>query len=308
MPGSRSRSAESDEDSSDKKTGEVIAENRRIDRTPVESSPATDFELNRDASDDQLAGLIESEVIPRLMLSHRVRADGLLQEEETPPPGPAPTIVKLGKIVVNRDLEEAVEFVQGLVDDGLSIDRVFLDVLSETARHLGRGWENDEIDFVAVTIGLSRLQQIVHRLSPGGIAKSCGTGSGFRALLLPTPGEQHTFGLLLIEDALRRAGWEVWGGHAITKADLDKMISRHNFHIIGFTVSHEPMLDPLKRTIQDVRRQLGGHGCSIVVGGRIFNEGPDLHLSVGADGMARDAREAVGVCGRLANLAQASRT
>ena len=307
MPGSRSRTDEGDEESSDKKQGELIAENHRGGRK-ADSQPATDFNGGADESQDQLAGLIESEVIPRLMLSHRVAADGLLHDEPAQPSRPAAPIVKLSKIVVEDDLETAVDFVQNLVDDGLSIDRVFLEVLSETARHLGRGWENDEIDFVAVTIGLSRLQQIVHRLSPGGIAKSAGTGSGFRALLLPTPGEQHTFGLLLIEDALRRAGWEVWGGHAISKRDLDKMLSRHNFHIIGFTVSHEPMLDPLQRTIQDVRRQLGGHGCSIVVGGRIFNEDPVLYHSVGADGMARDAREAVGVCGRLANLAQASRS
>ncbi len=307
MPGSRSRTDEGDEERPEKKPGELIAENRRGGRK-AGSQSASKLNGDTDESQEQLAGLIESEVIPRLMLSHRVAADGLLQDEPESPPRPAPQIVRLARIVVERDLETAVEFVQTLIYDGLSIDRVFMEVLSETARHLGRGWENDEIDFVAVTIGLSRLQQIVHRLSPGGIAKSAGTGSGFRALLLPTPGEQHTFGLLLIEDALRRAGWEVWGGHAISKRDLDKMLSRHNFHIIGFTVSHEPMLDPLRRTIQDVRRQLGGHGCSIVVGGRIFNEDPGLYLSVGADGMARDAREAVGVCGRLANLAQASRS
>ncbi|NJK90043.1 MAG: cobalamin B12-binding domain-containing protein [Myxococcales bacterium] len=86
---------------------------------------------------------------------------------------------------------------------------IFLDLLAPVARLLGDLWLIDLCTFTDVTIGLSRLQQLVRELAPAFEDGHDLRGFGHRALLAPAPGEQHTFGMHLVEEFLRRAGWDV---------------------------------------------------------------------------------------------------
>ena len=49
---------------------------------------------------------------------------------------------------------------------GASVETLYLDLLAPTARHLGDLWDADVCDFTEVTVGLGRLQQVLHELSP----------------------------------------------------------------------------------------------------------------------------------------------
>ena len=53
----------------------------------------------------------------------------------------------------------------GLLDDGIPLEALLLDLFAPVARRLGTMWEADQIDFVDVTIGTSRLQQILHHFT-----------------------------------------------------------------------------------------------------------------------------------------------
>src|SRR5262249_25508278 len=157
---------------------------------------------------------------------------------------------------------------RGLLDDGLELDALLLDLLAPVARRLGVMWETDEIDFVDVTIGTSRLQQILHHftLPPDRDAHE----PGRRVLLLPPPSEQHTFGLLMVSELFRSEGWQVWGGPPVNQNALRAMVANQWFALIGFSLSSERLIDTLCSTIKSVRRFSKNQSVQIIVGGRIF--------------------------------------
>jgi len=245
------------------------------------------------SSDDDLNCIIEGEIIPRLLLAHV--GVGSEAEVDIPilPDGQSQYADELAAIVIDNEVDIAADYVQKLLDRGANIDGIFLEVMAQAARSLGRSWETDDIDFVDVTVGLSRLQQLLHQFTPAVPPDLAKCRPGHKALFLPTPGETHTFGLLMVEDAFRRAGWEVWGGLAIPFKDMHEIIAKHEFQVVGFSLSADVLLEQLIASVADIRASSVTQNVSIIVGGRIFNEQPGLFRRVGADAMARDSREAV---------------
>ena len=81
-------------------------------------------------------------------------------------------------------------------------------------------WENDECGFADVTIGMLRLQNAQRALRQDFVAGQVVAIDAPCALLLPVPGEQHTFGLSLVLDYFLRAGWDARLGTPGTQADV----------------------------------------------------------------------------------------
>ncbi len=247
-------------------------------------------------SEKDLGCIIEGEIIPRLLLSHSTQPH---QMQRSIGQSSAERARTLAQSVVEQDIETSALYVQSLVDSGTDIEDIFVDVVAHAARYLGERWEEDDLSFVDVTIGLSRLQQLLHRFGSNTTGYHDIVRSGRRALLLPTPGEQHTLGLIVVEDAFRRAGWEVWGGHEVSRAELHNIIVSHEVQLVGFTLSSESLLDELTASIEDLRSSCHGAGMPIVVGGRYFSEDSEAYKHVGADAAAKDAREAVRISEEL---------
>jgi MerR family transcriptional regulator, light-induced transcriptional regulator len=182
-------------------------------------------------------------------------------------------------------------YVHGLLDEGLGLDTVLIELLAPVARRLGELWEADEIDFVDVTVGTSRLQQILHHfaLPP---ERDAGTPAR-RVLLLPTPTEQHTFGLLMVAEFFRREGWQVWGGTPLEERALKAMVADQWFALIGFSLSCERSVAALCATIKLVRRYSRNRCVKIIVGGPLLSGSDPASFGIEADMVVADAREAV---------------
>jgi methanogenic corrinoid protein MtbC1 len=116
---------------------------------------------------------------------------------------------------------------------------------------------------------------------------------GRRALLVPAPGEQHTFGLRIVEEFLLRDGWTV---RAKLNASLDEtaaIVESEDFDFVGFTLSGEVLVSALREAISVTRRTSKNRSIRVIVGGVAFAEQPALVESVGADALALKAEEAV---------------
>jgi methanogenic corrinoid protein MtbC1 len=249
----------------------------------------------------QLADVIERQILPRLMLLASEPPAKHKAAQPKPATISAGDIEELARIAVNHDVDVACSFVSALHARGLAVDALLLDLLAPAARLIGQQWEEDRVSFVDVTVALSRMQQIVRGLRPDvpGRAREDGQGGGRRVLLLPTPGEQHTFGMLIVCDMLRSAGFDVSGGHELPAGERQKLISSQPFVMIGFSLSAERLLPGLEKAIQTVRRSpVNKHAC-VVVGGRVFLDTPAAVARVGADGVARDGRHAVEIAEAL---------
>ena len=239
----------------------------------------------------QLARTIEQEIIPRLMLAHRTVADLLPRSvpDHTINEG---DIKHFAKLVLSHDEDVAFGTIDALRARGVPIEKIFVDLLAPTARYLGHLWDDDLCNFTDVTVGLGRLQRVLRELSPA-LGRSVEHPSqGRRVLLLPSPGEQHTFGLVMVAEFFRRAGWDVTGGAWAAGADAATLVSAEWFDVLGFSLGAVVHLDELAASIAAVRHATCNKDLAILVGGPLFGLHPEFVGQVGADGMTIDGREA----------------
>jgi methanogenic corrinoid protein MtbC1 len=242
--------------------------------------------------DEKLESIIDGEIIPRLMLMHRESeeaADGtpkVFADVEL-----AAHVGEFANLVLKFDVDVLAAYINVLRQRGVDTESLLLKLFAPAARKLGEMWEADAIDFVDVTVGTSRLQQLLHQFSL--TAKADVTGPARRVLLLPTPSEQHTFGLLMVGDFFRRYGWEVSGGTPISAERLPSVVADQWFALVGFSLSCERLSGLLASTIKTVRRHSRNRAVQIVVGGQVFAENKDLGHALGADLAVADAQEAV---------------
>ncbi len=156
-------------------------------------------------------------------------------------------------------------------------------------------------DFVEVTTGVFRLQRLVARFR---IDEDAAAPDGqHRVLLMGAPGEQHTFGVRIVEQFLRKAGWEVSIGLASTPLEIAALVASEWFDVVGLTLSSDSRLEPLAAAIRSVRDASCNPAIGVMVGGPVFLQHPELVQRVGADASAVDATTAVLLAQRLLDLA-----
>jgi methanogenic corrinoid protein MtbC1 len=238
-----------------------------------------------------LARTLETEVIPRLILSRQANSPTYIDSPGSSMPV-AEDISVVAGLAMQGDLTGALSYVSGLTARGMPLDRIYLYLLAPVARHLGDLWEQDRCDFTAVTIGLCCLQQVVLENSPAFQPRLGGGDVDRRVLLAPVPGEQHSFGLLMVGEFFRRQGWEVSSGTGTTVKELAAVVRRQWFAAVGFSLACEDRLEVLAGAIREVRRASRNPQVGVLVGGRVFNERPELAALVGADATAADGQQA----------------
>ncbi|TFU03099.1 cobalamin B12-binding domain-containing protein [Polymorphobacter arshaanensis] len=241
-----------------------------------------------------LSSLIETEIIPRLMVAHTATA--LTADIVATDPGiDALEIEAFAPMVMAVEADVLLAHVESILARGVSLETLMVDFLAPTARLLGEFWEADRCDFVDVTMGLWRMQEVVHEIATQRQAERASTGGGRSALFVTMPGDQHSFGTVVIEELFRRDGWVTDRLSEVESADLMKRVASDWFDLIGLTVSCDCHMADLASVIVALRSVSRNARVCVMVGGRIFSADPDLAAQVGADGTARDAKLALKV-------------
>jgi MerR family transcriptional regulator, light-induced transcriptional regulator len=260
---------------------------------------ATD--ANREAVELRLALLsraIEDEIIPRLMLAHPTAGDCLPVASPGAPQVSQKDVQAFAQLVLSPDENVAHACIDAMRISGISVETIYTDLLAPVARYLGELWEDDLCDFTQVTVGLGRLQQVLRELSPA-FSQSNASTSGNRVLLLPGPGEQHTFGLVMVAEFFRRAGWDVGGGPWEAGADPVVMVKREWFDVVGFSLGNVEQLDDLAACIKSVRAAALNKSICVIVGGPLFLANPEYVAYVNADAASTDGAQAPSLAASL---------
>jgi methanogenic corrinoid protein MtbC1 len=240
----------------------------------------------------QLTRTIEAEIVPRLVLSRR----GTSARRAVPTiRGGLPSsdaVAEFAEALLARDAAGAAAFVAEARARGTSLETLYLDLLAPAARRLGDLWTVDLCDFTDVTLGLWRLQHMLHELGPAFLSEANRHDYGRQVLLTPLPGEHHTFGLSMVAEFFRRGGWSVCSLPLAAIDDLAKAVRGEWFTLVGFSLGNESRLDQLASGIRLVRQASRNPALGIMVGGPVFIDHPELVARVGADVTAVDARQA----------------
>ncbi len=258
-------------------------------RMPRTSSGPTSgpprFELTLDS-------LIQAEIIPRLLIAHpassaaRSGAADLhaIERGEVERFAPLPLVL---------EADELLYAVEQFLARGVSVESIFVDLLAPSARRLGQFWEDDACDFIDVTMGLWRLQEVMREIAMRVPAVAQALAEPRSALFTPMPGEQHSFGVLMVEEVFSRAGWRSVALVEPHRQELLRTLAARNFDVVGLTVSCDCPSGALPELITAMRCVSKNPAIQVLIGGRVVNANPDLAARVGADGTAPDARSAL---------------
>ena len=274
---------------------EIVTEAKSAAGRGLDRARKAAFRSKEASSPDALARVIEGDIIPQLLVAHR--SAGHATSPARPGSGEVPIdfTERFAAATLTEEVGPLMAQVEALMLGGVDVETIYIDLLAPAARQLGSWWDQDACDFVDVTMGLWRLQEIVHALSALVPGTAVLPGAERRALFSPAPGEQHGLGALIVEEFFRRAGWQTWSAPALDEAELVALAAGRSFDLIGLTVSVERHVAPLARSIAAVRRASRNPHVLIMVGGRVFTDRPELAAEIGADGTAADGQLAVQV-------------
>ncbi|SEP08992.1 Methanogenic corrinoid protein MtbC1 [Methylobacterium sp. ap11] len=248
---------------------------------------------------DDLAEVVEAEIIPRLMLAHRGERPVRRLSSR---PCAADDIVRLGTLLLLPEDRDVLAEVRRLLDEGMSLEEVLTGLLAPTARHIGRLWEEDVCDFVQVTTAMARLRRLVHDLETHCLDPRPVDPASRRVLLAPAPGETHTFGLTLTAHFLGETGWDVATSFEPCLTDAIERLRAEWFDVLGLSLSCDVHVERLALAVPVLRRASRNRDLRVVVGGPAFAGRPDRIRLVGADAAVEDARQAPGILQSLLDL------
>lgn len=244
------------------------------------------------ASEAQLARVVELEVIPRLLLMHAL--PGRVPSGEGLRLGSA-HVSTLAELAVDRDAQAAGRFTATLVAAGATPRQLLLDLLAPCARQMGTWWSDDLFSFSEVTLGLWRLQQLLHEQLAA--LRPTLRRDAPAALFSALPGSQHSFGPALLAECFAQAGWraryeppspsdEGWAG-------LQSMLANDRFVIFGLSISRDVEVASIASAIFDLRQASCNPALRVLVGGPLALVRDDLAAVCGADAQALDADAAL---------------
>jgi len=250
---------------------------------------------------DTVNTIIESQIIPRLLMAHnssqatdRSRRLRAITADEAS---------HFALLPLRLEAVSLLEEVDAFIAEGATVETICLDLLAPAARKLGEMWESDECDFLDVTMGLWRLQEVMREVAARSPAEFGDMQVPYSALFSPMPGDHHNFGVMMIEEVFARAGWRSEALVKPERRELLDRLARQPFDLIGLTLARDCPRAALANLIRAVRNVSANPRIIVLIGGRMINENPGLAQEVGADGTGADALSALELANSLVSHA-----
>jgi len=246
---------------------------------------------------DKLLKAVEGELIPRLMMAHLVDIpENILGKAEVSKFSEShwssqSNIERFAQMCADGNSVAMRSHVEGLIDDGVKIETVYILLLSPAANFLGDRWFNDTLSFIDVHLGLLKLHQLIGSLEFVGPIPELLDGKSI--LISTAPGDQHTFSATMVADIFKRAGWHVSNQSGRSEEFLLKKVESTPYSCIGFSLHNSDAFEPLQLMIDRIRDTCHRNGTTIVVGGDYFNRHPENADKLGADLCVLDGSVAV---------------
>lgn len=250
-------------------------------------------------SDDAVGTIIENDIVPRLLMAHSITPQKKPGRKKREIDDAA--VIRFAELPLGTEAAGLMDEVDRFLDSGTSVETVYVDLLAPAARMLGDKWERDECDFIEVTMGLWRLQEVMREVGSRhpSLRQVSGPIGKRSALFSPMPGDDHSFGALMIDEVFARAGWSSEAVPQPERRELLDTVSRRSFDLIGLTVSRDCPEGVLRSLVQSLKKVSANQDVVILLGGRLINEDPAIVAEVGADGTGADAQSALIAAERL---------
>ncbi|HRF61256.1 MAG TPA: metalloregulator ArsR/SmtB family transcription factor, partial [Fimbriimonadaceae bacterium] len=181
------------------------------------------------------------------------------------------------------DEPTCTRIIDTLVRQGVSLLRIYQQVLAQAMELIGKWYEVQAIDegqeHLASAITERMMARVVHYApAPKRNAQL--------AILGCVEGNWHSIGLRMVSDYLRLSGWKnLYLGASVPTTSFLSAVREHKPHLVLVNCTYSEQRDEAIRLIHRLvehRDQCGG-GFLIGLGGRCVNEDPQSFIDAGAD-------------------------
>lgn len=176
---------------------------------------------------------------------------------------------------------------------GAPIDYIVLDLIPAIARKLGKQWEDDSLSFADVSIGVNRLERVIHKLDYLFQANQLDRQQNKAIFITGFPGSQHSLGTLIFANFLIYSGWQV---HRPNQVNIDSIVygvSSKDLQAIAISVSTSEQLEELPSLIDLLRQKSKNPNIVVLIGGPLYNKLPEAFDHIQAEVKAFSPEESV---------------
>jgi len=258
-------------------------------------------------------------VAVRGVAARGVAGQGVAAPGVKPPVAPsAPGLLdRLAHSAAEPDPRLLFDQVHRMREAGAAPEHLCTVLLAAIARRLGDWWLEDRLDIAGVTLGALRLHRLLNELAPHFAGPSAAGGQApdrhpsgrpgprfvqaphGRALLLPVPGEQHSFGLRMVTELFRASGWPVRNLVTPSLAGLRSVLRQTRFAMIGLSISGHRHADMLAACVRCIRQDARNRDCVVMIGGQLLATDPSLIAHLPVDLLCVDGASAPAQAARL---------
>lgn len=247
---------------------------------------------SKDQFYEMLAEVVEGELIPNLAQLYE-QQDGKIgrdneAEGDIAPPLGRKDVLYLVDCLLGKETVNPSNVVWRHLSSGSNVEEVYLKLLAPAAKELGDLWLADKCSFYDVTLGASQLQFIMRECASS-LMPTNGGGVSLNVVLGGAPGEQHLFGISMIEEFFRNRGWNTTSLIGCEDTTMIDVVAHQHMDVIALTCSCSGLVQPLSQEISEIKKHSQNKDIVVVVGGYVFEQDDSLVQQVGADHTAADA-------------------
>lgn len=165
------------------------------------------------------------------------------------------------------------------------------------AEMLGADWADDYLGFAEVSIGSSRLNEIIRSIAITGYdSRGHAVPLGHRALMIVPAEEQHSLGAFIAANQFRKHGLRMHMSIAHSHEEIASLIENERYSMIGISAGSHKLLDPIQRLVE-LMREWNSDMAPVIIGGAVTRLNIDVGDVTGADLVSSNAREVMQFCG-----------
>jgi methanogenic corrinoid protein MtbC1 len=194
------------------------------------------------------------------------------------------------RALVERDSTAARRAIDAALEDSLSVDEIYTEVMQPALYEIGHRWALGDLNVAQEHYATTLAQSLLDVLSASRLRPA---PDGRLAIVTATPDEQHSLGARMLADFLESDGWEVLLlGAGPPARDLVELVDLERPDVVALSTSTAgvlPGLIELVGALAELRPP-----PLIVAGGRFWTAETSASAhEFGADLVIHDAREAV---------------
>lgn len=164
-------------------------------------------------------------------------------------------------------------------DAGLDGTEIYFSVFAPGLRAIGDLWERNELSVAEEHLATAITERLIGELSPLFATDPSGRNT---VVLGCVEGEQHTIGLRMAADLLRKHGWRVlYLGANVPMSDWVQFASRVSADAVALSVNAQRNATAAKTLIAALRQ--ARPNLLVMVGGAAFDRDSQLWQTIGAD-------------------------